>query len=230
MSYPLPYKLLQLPDITIKQLMKKVAAYQNGDVSRAMKKMGFNYPINYGVVIPQLRELANNYEPDHTLAVQLRQHSKIREALILSSMLDEPEKIEINDAIETCSIITNIELAEQFAQNLFAHIPNLTFFVRKIEGKSEICTTLCFLTLGWGLKHRNKLSENDIKWILSRIENVNYLTNARNARAIQFVMQSISDYSEDSNIKVNKMAVKLSKYDNPAIARIGNEFLWLNSI
>ncbi len=230
MSYPLPDKLLQLPDITIKQLMKKVAAYQNGDVSRAMKKMGFNYPINYGVVIPQLRALANHYQPHHSLAIQLRQHSKIREALILSSMLDEPEKIEINEAIEICDIISNIELAEQFAQNLFAHIPNLIFFVRKIEGKSEIFTTLCFLSLGWGLKLKKEFSESDIDWIISKIERFDYLTNDRNARAIQLVMQAISDYSVNSAIKIKNMAVKLSKSDNSLVAKIGDEFLWLNSI
>ncbi len=230
MSFPLPDELLQLPDVAIKQLMKKVTAYQNGDVSRAMKKMGFNYSINYGVVIPQLRALANHYQPDHALAAQLRQHSKIREALILSSMLDEPQNMTISDALEICNVISNIELAEQFAQNLFAHLPYVASFVKKIEGKSEICTTLCFLSLGWGLKLKKEFTETDIDWILNKIETFQYLTNARNARSIHFAMQAVYDYSDDSATKIYNLAVKLSKDDNKLVAKIGNEFLWLNSI
>jgi len=230
MSFPLPDNLLRLPETTLKMVMKKVVGSQNGDISRTMKRMGYDYPINYGVVLPRLRSIAETFEPSHYLAVQLRGHNHIREALILSSMLDEPEKVTTNEAIEICTLITNVELAEQFSRNLLALIPNLNIFLNKIFGTTEMNNATAFLTFGWAKKLKRQTSEAEITWIVETIEHYILADNPRINSAAAFAMQAISECSCYSGNKIHELAVRLSKSENPSIARIGDEFLWMNTI
>lgn len=209
--------------------MKKVVGSQNGDIVRTMKRMGYEYPVNYGVVLPRLRSIAEDFEPSHELAVQLREHHHIREAVILSSMLDEPEKVTTNEAIEICTLITNVELAEQFSRNLLALIPNLNFFLNKIFGQNEMYTATAFLTFGWAIKFKKKTSEAEITWILEIIERYVSTENSRINSAAAFAMQAISECSCYSSKKVHELAVRLSRSENALIARIGDEFLWMNT-
>lgn len=229
MSFPLPDNILQLPDVTAKQIMKKVFSRQNAGVSRSMKKMGFNYKINYGVTIPQLREIAGNFTPDHALAVQLRTYTDIREALILSSMLDTPELITYDEALLICEHLTTIELVEQYSRNLFAKINNLTDLIRTIISKENLCISLSFMSFGWALKFNISQTIDEIYYMIELIRDNKYAERQQVVRSIKFVMQVISDYSEEYNGIITKLAEDFSRSDNSNVAQLGNEYLWLNT-
>lgn len=230
MSFPLPDDILQLPDIAVKQIMKQVVHLQNGDVSKAMEKAGYKYDVNYGVSIPQLRDLATKYKPDKAMAIQLRQYANIREALILSSMLDEPNKLTSNEILELCKLITNIELVEQFSRNLFARTNKLIDFCKQIISENETCKTICFMSLGWAIKFKNAFSSSDINWMLEQLNNIDGIEDFKTTKAIMLLMQAISSEMVEMTKEINKMAEKFAKSDNSAIARMGDEFLWINAV
>jgi len=230
MSFPLPDNILQLPDIAVKQIMQRVAVLQNGDVSKVMKKAGYNYGINYGVSIPQLRDLATRYKADKALACQLRQHANIREALILSSMLDEPNKLSLIEALEICEFVDNVELIEQFSRNLFAHQIKLLAFCKKILSESEMHKTICFMSIAWAIKFKKFRNISDVDWLIEQLNNLESVENPKIAKAIMFAMQAIETELPDYSKRIRNMAEKFSKSDNSSFARLGNEFLWLNAI
>lgn len=230
MSFPLPDNILQLPDVAVKQIMKKVFARQNHGVAKSMKKMGYEYPTNFGVAIPQLRAIAEEFKSDHGLAVELRKNSDIREALILSSMLDEPNKLKENEILDICDKVDNIELVEQFSRNLLARIPDLIPMVKPIADNSIICTSLCFMSFAWGVKFRTIKDEQDIEYIIKQISKKEYFENQEMMRTLKFVMQVISGISDNYNERITELAKVFSKADNTTVAQLGNDYLWLNTM
>lgn len=114
---------IQNPDLDnqIKDIRKKIQLSMNGVVSDAMKDYGFNYKQNFGVQIPRLKQLAQNYIPNHDLAQRLWV-LKIRETMILATFLQPAEMFSEKDANEWIENIDNIELAEQTTMNLFSKL------------------------------------------------------------------------------------------------------------
>lgn len=228
MSFPLPNNLLQHPDTTVKEIMKKAAAKQNGEVSRAMKKMGLRYKINYGVTIPQLRDLATRYQPDKSLAVLLRQQIKIREAIILGSMLDEPDKLSLAECVSISELVTNNELVEQYSRNLFARLPNVFPFIQEMVKFEETKKALAYRSVGWAIKFGCECNSENMKWLLTQLAETNEVADIQIGSAILFVMQAIDSNQKLYAEQVHNLAEKYSKCDNRILRQFGNEFLWLN--
>lgn len=229
MSFPLPNNILQLPNDTAKKIMRKVFARQNVGVSKSMEKMGYNYAINYGVTIPQLKAIASDFKADHALAIELRKFTDIREAIILSSMLDEPSKLSKPEILDICNKINNVELIEQFSRNLFSAIPDIMACLTFLLNKSLMCKSLSLMSFAWALKLGNISNDSDVDFFISEINKTENLNQKELMRPIKFAMQVISDYSEKYNVQITKMAQELSESDNSAVAQLGQDFLWLNT-
>ena len=78
-------------DQQIAEIKRKIRLSMNGITSESMESGGIVYKKNFGVAIPRLREIAREYNPDHDLAQRLWM-LKIRETMILATLLEEPEK------------------------------------------------------------------------------------------------------------------------------------------
>lgn len=228
MSFPLPKNLLELPNETVKKLMKKVAYYQNGDTVNTMKKLGYNYELNYGVSIPQLKLIANTTTPNHTLAVLLRQFFHIREALILSSMLDEPEKITPEKTVEIGKLISYPELAQQFGKNLFAHVSPLPHLLAPDFIGNNMFYALCFWSLAWALKFNKPIDNEYVELVIKELEKPIYYADNTNSEALLFLMQKIGEkniFEEKINCLVNEM----SRSSIRKMLEIAESYLWLKS-
>jgi len=229
MSYPLPDRLIKLPDSELKQLMQKVIRFQNSETVKAMRRMGIYYELNYGVSIPELRQLANQYQPNHQLAGELIQQN-IREAIILASMLDDPLQI---SAVETelyLGMANNIELVEQFSRNLFAKIPTIPASIEKwIEHGDEWKQITAFTTLGWFFKFKKMVEKQEQDFSLKLISDFSVYENHHLMKAIGFAMQSLAGYSVELGEKVGDLAEKMIRSENYSVHQIGQEFLWLNT-
>ncbi len=228
MSFKLPNNLLKLPNNTAKQLMNKVVAKQNGDVSDGMKKFGYNYELNYGVSIPVLKQIAKTTEPSHEVATFLRQHYNIREALILSSMVDEPEKITHADIPNILNILSTVELIQQFAKNIFAHTPTLPNLFDNQFKSNSTWILLCLWSLGWALRLRRCVDNQYINQVIEALHTDDYYKDKKHSTAINFCIQSIAE-NEQYSQNIMDLAKYLIKTDNPLMKQTGEEFIWLNT-
>jgi 3-methyladenine DNA glycosylase AlkD len=76
----------------------------------------------FGVDLPTLRSLAERISHDHGLALALWQ-TPVREARILASLIDEPERVTATQMDRWAETFDNWEICDQVCQNLFAHTP-----------------------------------------------------------------------------------------------------------
>ena len=100
------------------QLLRLINLRKNGETAALLKSQGIEYPRNMGVPLTELRELAQQYEPDHLLALKLW-NKQWRETMILATLLDEPGKVTEEQMDFWTKSFQNHEIAEQASFNLW---------------------------------------------------------------------------------------------------------------
>lgn len=106
----------------ISYLLQKVKRMMNGEAVASMQAKGVNYARNFGVAIPDLRQIAKQITPNADLASRLWKMD-LREAKILATMLfpyAEMTNVQAKKWIKEC---VTLELREQAAMHLFSHLP-----------------------------------------------------------------------------------------------------------
>lgn len=124
----------------LQEIRKKLYLRRDGASSTSMREKGVEYKINFGVPIPTLREIAQDYSPDSKLADELWEKDT-RELKILATMIQDIPTFQKNE--EWVETINNVELAEQSVMNLFSKIPNASTFASKWIQSDKLYTRLC---------------------------------------------------------------------------------------
>ncbi len=104
---------------TYQDILLKIRKLQNGEVANSMKRRGIEYKVNYGVGIPMLQELAQQYPKNHLLALKLW-NKQWRETMILATLLEEPAEVTVNQINFWAKNLPTLEISEQAAMNLFS--------------------------------------------------------------------------------------------------------------
>jgi hypothetical protein len=122
----------------LKEIKKSFFLRMDGTASRSMREKGLDYKINWGVSIPDLRKMADEYGKDYALAIELWKEN-IRECKILATMMMPPEQM-LPEIVELWMEQTSSqEIAEMAAFNLYQHLeyaPVLAF--QWIAGDNEV--------------------------------------------------------------------------------------------
>ena len=122
----------------LKESKKSFFLRMDGTASRSMREKGLDYKINWGVSIPDLRKMADEYGKDYALAIELWKEN-IRECKILATMMMPPEQM-LPEIVELWMEQTpSQEIAEMAAFNLYQHLeyaPVLAF--QWIAGDNEM--------------------------------------------------------------------------------------------
>ncbi|WP_167617766.1 DNA alkylation repair protein [Maribellus sediminis] len=120
------------------ELLKAIKLRKSGEVADSMNQKGFNYKLNWGVSILDLRDLAKQYTPDHLLALKLW-NKQWRETMILATLLDDPKEVTEEQMDFWTKSFENTEIAEQASTNLW--VRSKFAFVKALEwcrGKKHI--------------------------------------------------------------------------------------------
>lgn len=95
-------------------LLGAMRKQMNGAVADAMRYYGEKYGLNYGVSLPTLRQIANQEQPDHSLAQYLYKQ-QVRELRLAALHIAQPENITSNEADFWAEGVINSEVAEEMA-------------------------------------------------------------------------------------------------------------------
>lgn len=114
---------------TLKQIKRSFHTRMNGVASQSMRQKGLEYKVNWGVALPHLREMAAEYHPSYSLAVELWKEN-IRECKILATMLMPPAEMPEQLVELWMEQTKSQEIAEMAVFNLYQHLdyaPQMAF-------------------------------------------------------------------------------------------------------
>ncbi len=114
---------------TLKQIKRSFHTRMNGVASQSMRQKGLDYKVNWGVALPHLREMAAEYQPSYSLAVELWKEN-IRECKILATMLMPPAEMPEQLVELWMEQTKSQEIAEMAVFNLYQHLdyaPQMAF-------------------------------------------------------------------------------------------------------
>ena len=142
------------------QILQIIKSRKNGEVSEAMINQGFNYKLNWGVSILDLREIAGMFQKNHLLALKLW-NKQWRETMILATLLDDPKKVTEEQMDFWTKTFENSEIAEQASTNLWVHCKFA--FIKALEwcrGKKHIVRFTGIHLIGrLAISNKNSINE-----------------------------------------------------------------------
>jgi 3-methyladenine DNA glycosylase AlkD len=107
--------------LTVDEILSELRDAADPQRVASLKRVNAGAPA-LGVRLPSLRSLAKRIGHDHQLALALWQ-TPFREARILASLIDEPDRVTANQMDRWAMSFDNWEICDQVCQNLFAHTP-----------------------------------------------------------------------------------------------------------
>ena len=183
---------------TLLDIKKELRANMNGIASAAMRQTD-DYRVNWGIELPRVRMIANEFEPSRELA-QALWNENVRECKILACMLMPAE-----DFIEEiCDIwvesIRTVEIAQIFCLYLVERLPYASAKAFQwMASESEMLQNCGFLTM-CHLMRNYQLSESS---------EAEFLDQASAALSNKYAIKALQIYaslSEDNEKKVKKIA------------------------
>lgn len=207
------------------EIKSQVMHRANGEVAENMRMAGIIYKVNYGVPIPELKELAKPYKGDHDLALELYAED-IRECKILASLIADPERLTGEQIDEWAAEFTNPEIVEQVCGNLFWK--SEFALSRSIEwclSNDELLRKAGLLIIARKASDtaiKEGLLEPYIGIIEDMAEDMTDLTQS----AAQFALREIAKRSPELAARVSETASRMTESENELAAWVGNELLF----
>ncbi len=127
-------------------LIKEVAKFENTITSKTMARLGLNYSINYGLSINQLDTVAGIIDKDDNYAKYLWKQNE-REAKLIALRIFETQNFELAELDDFVVNISNVELAEQAAMQLFAKQKNVVDIALKLLTFKGFVQLSAYLTI-----------------------------------------------------------------------------------
>ena len=210
-------------DAELKQILQQTIMLQNGMVASQMAKSGVRGLMNYGVALPDLRRIAAEWGTNHELARRLCPLS-IREARILASMLFDARKLTDSDLTLISDSITNLDMAESFAQNIVSKIANIAFFDTLRNGnKWHLLTTIH--AVGWAASRKADNAAELEKWFVANLNGIVSLGLAETAQPLLSTMRTIAKQSPANADELKTTAQNLADSESDLAKSIGQQFI-----
>ncbi|MEK7166835.1 MAG: DNA alkylation repair protein [Patescibacteria group bacterium] len=195
-------------------ILKKLKSHANKKNVEGMKKFGINPKNAFGVKIPDLRKLAKEIGKNHHLAQELW-NSKIHEAKILASMIDELELVTKKQADEWIKNFDSWDICDQVCMNLFDK--TLFAFERAVmwtKNKQEFERRAGFALMACIAFHdKNSSDEKFLKFFPSIKK---YSIDERNfvKKAVNWALRQIGKRNKNLCKKAIKLAKEIQKINS----------------
>ncbi len=126
----------------LKAIKQSFRLMMNGEASRSMREKGVEYKLNWGVTLPQLKQMASEWEKSYDLAIALWKED-IRECKILATLLMPAGQMPQEVAEIWMEQTRSQEMAEMLAFNLFQYLdyaPDLAYrWIANGQDLYQIC-------------------------------------------------------------------------------------------
>lgn len=191
-------------------LLGAMRKQMNGAVADAMRYYGEKYGLNYGVSLPTLRQIANQEQPDHSLAQYLYKQ-QVRELRLAALHIAQPEKITSSETDFWAEGVINSEVAEEMA---FAMLSKAAEAKAIIDKWSDSDDELLIYT---ALMAASRNTENISKELILKIESIaaHYNSSRIIAQGIVALLVAANNAGDEKSIiastitKIKELAIVL---------------------
>jgi len=103
---------------SVKEVLRMLRAAARPEELEGMARFGMTPERRLGVAVPEMRRIAKQVGKDHALALELWK-SKIPEAMMVASMIDDPEQVTSKQMEEWVKDFNSWDVCDQVCMNLF---------------------------------------------------------------------------------------------------------------
>ncbi|MFH1233425.1 MAG: DNA alkylation repair protein [Patescibacteria group bacterium] len=193
--------------IQSKDILKKLKNLSNPKNLEGMARFGINPKKAFGISIPDLRKLAKEIGKNHFLAQELWD-SRIHEAKILASMIDELELVTKEQMDNWIKNFDSWDICDQVCMNLFDKTP---FAFKKAivwtKNESEFERRAGFALMACIAWHDKISSDKKFLGFLPYIKKYSFDERNYVRKAVNWALRQIGK----RNINLNKLAIKTAK-------------------
>lgn len=177
------------------------------------QKMGMDTANYWGVGLTNLKNFSKKIKKNHQLAEQLRK-SGIRDALLLSFMIDEPQKISKLQAKNILKLIDFWDSADNFCSYILVNTPYVFELIDEWKDSSKEMTKRCaYISVSELAKNGKKIEENYFIEFLVRIEKeIGYSKNWVR-EAMLYALINIGSRSDSLRTKAIDVAGKIGRIE-----------------
>ncbi|MCD7936447.1 MAG: DNA alkylation repair protein [Tannerellaceae bacterium] len=195
---------------TLKEIRGKLRRFMNGVVSESMRRNGIHYKLNFGVALPQIREIAKEYTPDKKLA-EILWKEEVRELKILGILLYPPAEFTLETARQWVAEIPYPEIAGQMSLYLLSQVPYAETAAVEWTGKpkSEFDTLTGFLLFSRLCTQGKRLSEESVDHLLQMARQT---LDSGTFRTQQVALNALKRYGRQNKEQAQKVLNLLSDY------------------
>jgi len=206
-----------------KEILKQLKSLSNPDNVAGMARFGINPNDTLGVSIYALRPMAKEIGKDHKLAQELWD-SRIHEARILASMVDEPEKVTERQMEKWVRDFDSWDVCDQVCSNLFEKTGFA--YQKAVEWSSreeEFIKRAGFVLMAALAVHDKKADDGEFERFLPIIrrestDNRNYVK-----KAVNWALRQIGKRNPTLNKKAVETAKRIQKTDSKAARWIASD-------
>ena len=108
---------------TLREIKQLFFTYRNGALADTLKGAGHPCAVVFGLMIPQIADIARQQTPSLELAQRLWDDTGVRESRILATYLFPPQEVTREHAMRLASEVRNAEEADMLAFRLLKRLP-----------------------------------------------------------------------------------------------------------
>lgn len=205
------------------QIIEYLKKNSNPRDREGMARFGINAKYALGVRVPVLRGLAKKIGRDHALARALWR-TKIHEARILASMVDEPEKVTLTQADAWIKDFNSWDVCDQCSMNLFDRTNFAwTLPARWSKQQGEFQRRAGFAMMACLAWHDKSARDKDFQQFFQLI--IKYATDERNyvKKAVNWALRQIGKRNAALRKQALATARRIQKINSSTAQWIAND-------
>lgn len=107
----------------MQQIKRRFFAMRNGLVADTLRRAGSPFKIIFGLNIPQIAEIAEEFGHDMALAESLWHNTTTRESMLAAPMMMRPDDITMDQAVRMVSESPSAEITDSLCHKLLRRLP-----------------------------------------------------------------------------------------------------------
>ena len=211
--------------VSATDIVKRLEEKARPDQLEGMARFGISTDNRLGVSIPELRKLAKELRKNHDLALDLW-NTKISDAMILASMIDDPEKLTEQQMEDWVRSFDSWDVCDQVCMNLFdKHALAWKKIVEWSKRDEEFVKRAAFSLIACLSVHDKEAEDQKFLAFLpiikrESVDNRNYVK-----KAVNWALRNIGKRNSNLNKATIECSIELKQMDFKASRWIGSNAL-----